>query len=245
MDSERLLYLLVSLPALTAGLAIHEFAHAWAADRLGDDTPRRMGRLTLDPMAHLDPFGLVMIVLAMLSGYPLIGWARPVPFNPRNLSHPRRDAVLIAVAGPISNVLQALVWLLGLLLFRLAMPTAGIRFGLDAIEGILNRAPESGSIPALAASIMVTGVVLNILLAVFNMIPIPPLDGHWVLEGLGPPYVTEFYNSIRPFSFFILYALLLIPGFFLQLIEPFELLAYRAVFLALGVPMEFFQWTYR
>src|SRR5947207_1684668 len=115
LDPGRLFFMLLDLPAFVAALTVHEFAHAWMANRLGDDTPRRMGRLTLDPLAHLDPIGSLFWVVAALSGFPLLAWAKPVPFNPRNLSQPRRDAILIAIAGPCSNLLQIPIWLLALL----------------------------------------------------------------------------------------------------------------------------------
>src|SRR5688500_959010 len=111
MVVDRLFYLLLLLPAFVTDLTVHEFASAAARYKRGDDTAERQGRLTLDPLAHLDPIGFLIIVFAVLFNLPLIGWAKPVPFNPRNLSHPRRDSILIAVAGPISNILQAICWL--------------------------------------------------------------------------------------------------------------------------------------
>jgi len=221
---ERLFSLILAIPAFVAALTVHEFAHAWMGNRLGDDTARRMGRVTLDPMAHLDPFGALFFLLAWFSGFG-IGWAKPVPFNPRNLENPRRDSILIAIAGPISNLLQVPFWLLGLWVVGQVVKHTGIGLGDDPF------APMQ-----ILVMLFVNGVMINVLLAAFNMIPIPPLDGHYVLEGLGPPFITDFFNLIRPWSFLILILLLQIPGNPLgQAIAPFYALANRAVGLALGL----------
>jgi len=231
---ERFFYLLLLLPAFISALTVHEFAHAWAAHKLGDDTAKNQGRLTLDPMVHLDPIGTLLIVVAILFNAPLIGWAKPVPFSMRNLNHPRRDAILIAIAGPISNVLQAIIWLLLLVIFRFAMQQAGYNFDEGAAIDILNRSPDVTSIPSIVATILTTGVLTNVGLAVFNMIPIPPLDGHYVLEGLGPPFIADFYNTIRPFSFFILLLLIQTP-FLREAMFPFIHLANKMVLAAFGI----------
>ena len=192
MPSEQaLLALLCSIPALLAGLTVHEFAHAWAADRLGDDTPRREGRLTLDPVVHIDPLGAIFFIVSSLAGYGL-GWAKPVMTNPRNLKHPRRDSLLIAIAGPISNILQTPIWMALLWVF-----------GFVATK--MNLGGQSNEmIPLLLSAALVAGVTVNIGLAAFNMIPIPPLDGHWVLQAIGGRPIEELFDAIRPYSFFIL-----------------------------------------
>jgi Zn-dependent protease len=235
-SASRLFYLLLTLPAFVAALTIHEFAHAWMANRLGDDTPRRMGRLTLDPLAHLDPFGSLLFVIAALTGLPLLAWAKPVPFNPRNLDNARTGAILIAIAGPISNLLQMPFWLLALWIFRVAMQQSGVVFDGDMIAGIVYRQPDATSIASLISTMLATGVIVNVLLAVFNMIPLPPLDGHYVLEGLGPPMVTDFFNSIRPWSFLIL-MLLLYTGIVGTVIGPFVQIARHLVVRSLGFPL--------
>ncbi len=193
---ERFLRLLIAIPALVAGLTVHEFAHAWTSNRLGDDTARRMGRLTLDPLKHLDPIGTLFMVMGALAGF-FFGWAKPVPFNPRNFQHPRRDAMLVAVAGPISNLLQVPIWLALVALVGHLMPASMADEGLSA--------------PVVLLELARMGVLVNLTLAAFNMIPLPPLDGHFVLEFFGGAPVTRAFDAIRPYSFLLLIVLLNLP----------------------------------
>jgi len=212
MDLSNLFNLLIAIPAFVAALTVHEFAHAWAGTRLGDDLAKREGRLTLDPLKHLDPIGSLVFAIGALSPFgALIGWAKPVPFNPRNFNNPRRDAMFVALAGPISNILQVPVWLFLTWLASRLLPGDAARvalsmMGMDAYDG--NRfAPGP-----LIIQILMMGVTVNLTIAAFNMIPLPPLDGHWVLEYLGPESVSRFYDSIRPFSFIILLVLINLPA---------------------------------
>ncbi len=237
MDSQRLLNLLVAIPAFVAALTVHEFAHAWMGNRLGDDTARRMGRLTLDPLKHLDPFGSLMFVMGALYGY-FFGWAKPVPFSPRNLSHPRRDSMLIAVAGPISNLLQLPVWLLLLWIGgRVADRFGNPETKYDALSLLIGHAQSLDPMVMILGMLMF-GVVINLTIAAFNMIPLPPLDGHYVLEGLGPPAITEFFDMIRPFSFMILLVLINLPQPFnilSSVLGPVQLFAYSLIIRTLGL----------
>lgn len=151
--------LIISLVALLISIDVHEFAHAWAAFRLGDNTAQRMGRLSLNPLVHLDPMGTIMILVSSLAGFG-IGWGKPVPYNPRNLRlDPRTGGGLIAVAGPASNLILASLVALPLRLLPL------------------------GSMPDLLWDILTSLAWINISLAVFNLLPIFPLDGHSVLLG--------------------------------------------------------------
>lgn len=219
----NILNLLFALPAFVIAFTVHEFAHAWAAVKLGDETPRRLGRLTLDPVAHLDPFGSIMFVLTQLVGFGL-GWAKPVPFNPRNMANPRRDTMLVAIAGPISNILQVPIWFGLLFAFRLA--AEHMKWDDGGFGATIT--------PTLAIyEILQKGIVVNIVLAAFNMFPFPPLDGHYVLEGLGPPFVADFFESIRPYSFMLLLAMSYFH-IFGYVIRPFGEFAYRLVNVALG-----------
>ena len=177
--------ILIALAVLIFSLSFHEAAHAWTANRLGDPTARQLGRLTLNPLAHIDWIGTVLFpLIAVYSGFPLIGWARPVPVSSRNLRAPRRDFAVVALAGPVSNLILATA---GAVVFK-AMP------GLQA-----------GSVPYAALHVL---VVTNVLLAVFNLFPVPPLDGGNVLAGVVSEPVARVIDRIRPYGFLLLYALL-------------------------------------
>lgn len=181
---------LILLVLLIISLSVHEAAHAWTADRLGDPTARMLGRLTLNPLAHIDWIGTVLFpLIAIYSGVPLLGWAKPVPVNGHNLRHPRRDFAIVAAAGPISNLLQAIVASMLLMIVP----------GGDTVGG-------GGTT---AADFLLRFMVLNVMLAVFNMIPVPPLDGGNVLAGILPERAAQLVDALRPYGFMILYALLL------------------------------------
>jgi len=213
MDPQNFLFLLLVLPAFISSLTIHEFAHAWAAHKLGDDTAKQLGRLTLDPLVHLDLWGTILMVVAILSGLPLIGWAKPVPVNPNNFKNRRRDDVLVAIAGPISNIIQAVVWLVLLGLFLLGLRLYGQSMGMNGLEAIFSRNPSFSSWVSPVFTVITYGVLINIALAAFNMIPLPPLDGHWVLMGLEIPSINQLFEVIRPWSIFLIMALVAIPPF--------------------------------
>ena len=208
-DQESVLRLLCMIPAIVLGLTIHEFAHAWSADKLGDGTPRSQGRLTLDPIAHLDPIGSLFFLISSLVGFGL-GWAKPVMTNPRNFAHPRRDSALVAVAGPISNLLQVPFWMLA---------TFVVGFIGAKISG---GGPSAGtmSMVDLVIQAISYGILVNIGLAAFNMIPIPPLDGHWILQAIGGRPIEELFDLIRPYSFILLIMLLNFTPLFRMALRP-------------------------
>jgi Zn-dependent protease len=173
---------------LILSLSVHEAAQAWTADRLGDPTARVLGRLTLNPLAHIDWIGTVLFpLIAMLSGLPLLGWAKPVPVNTSRLGAPRRDFALVAIAGPISNLL-------------IATAAALVLAAWSGVDGGMTRSPVSMT--------LAMAVQLNVLLAVFNLLPIPPLDGGNVLAGFVPEQFARVIDQIRPYGFLILYAML-------------------------------------
>lgn len=186
--------ILIAIVVLIASLSVHEAAHAWAADRLGDPTARHLGRLSLNPVVHVDPIGTLLFpLIALMTGVPLIGWAKPVPVDPRNLKHPKRDFALIAAAGPASNLVMAVIGAVVLAV----MP--GVEPG--DIVGRALMTPLSRFADLF--------VVVNVLLAVFNMIPVPPLDGGNVLLGVLPHAGARVLDQLRPYGFVILYALML------------------------------------
>jgi Zn-dependent protease len=178
-------------------LTIHEAAHAWTAERLGDSTARLLGRVSLNPIVHIDPIGTILLpLLAAYSGLPIIGWAKPVPVNVNRLRRGRQDFMLVAAAGPISNLLQAVA--------------------AAVVLRLLLAGPDGGGFPA---QVCVAFIVINLLLAFFNLIPIPPLDGGNVLAGLLPHSADPLIAFLRQWGFVVLYALML-TGMLNAIIEP-------------------------
>lgn len=193
----------IAILVLLFSLTVHETAHAWVADRLGDTTARRLGRLSLNPIVHMDPIGTVVFPLVgALSGFPVIGWAKPVPVNVANLRNHRRGYVLVAAAGPASNLVLALL--------------AGL-----ALRGMPVSPQYIGSLDVSAPVAILTMrmVEINVLLALFNLVPIPPLDGGNVLAGILPGQMARVFDGLRPYGFLLLYALLL-TGALSRLIGP-------------------------
>jgi Zn-dependent protease len=170
------------LIVLLYSVVIHEVAHGAVAERLGDPTARFLGRITLNPIRHLDPVGsvLVPLLLVLLPGGVVFGWAKPVPYDPRNLRHPERDGALIALAGPLSNLCIALAF--------------GVFARMLAVSG------SSTLLLALVSAI----ILLNVSLAVFNLVPIPPLDGSKILSALLPRGSFAFHTALERYGIFIL-----------------------------------------
>jgi Zn-dependent protease len=195
----------ITFIVLLFSLTVHETAHAWTASRLGDQTARLLGRVSLNPIVHADIVGTVLFpLLAIIGNMPLIGWAKPVPVLVKNLRRGRRDYVLVAAAGPASNLLLAVL--------------ASIGLGLITVSPMRVGEPN---VSAPMASLLSTAILTNVLLAVFNMIPIPPLDGGNVLGGLLPqPLAAKYDALIRPYGFILLYALILTRGFEYVVIPP-------------------------
>jgi len=196
--------ILISFIVLLFSLTVHEMAHAWTADRLGDPTARLLGRVSLNPLVHADPIGTILFPLvAAVSHVPLIGWAKPVPVAVRNLRQPRRDFVLVAAAGPASNLVLATAASLALRLLIVSPVT------LDEMN-----------LSAPVARFLVQLKQINVLLAVFNMIPIPPLDGGNVLLGLLPPALARPVSALRPYGFLLLYLLIFTGGIDELILKP-------------------------
>ena len=174
-------------------LSFHEYAHAWMAHKCGDDTARMMGRMTINPIVHIDPIGTVFLPLMMLSlnpGFAIFGWAKPVPVNPANLTNRKRDDILISMAGPAMNVILAIVLL------------AVLRVAIEMPEGI------SGS--AVVAQLMRIAEI-SMFLCLFNLIPVPPLDGSHVMRHV-VGMSEETYRNIARFGFIIVLVVINIPG---------------------------------
>ena len=179
------------VPVLLA-ITLHEAAHAWVASRCGDPTAKALGRLSINPLRHVDPIGtlLVPILVGVLSQFQFIfGWAKPVPINWRLLRKPRRDMALVAIAGPASNLIMALLWATG---FKIAT--------------MLH--PETSHVALFMMLTSQAGILINLVLALLNLIPVPPLDGSRVVASILSPKQAAQYTRLEPFGFFILLALL-------------------------------------
>jgi Zn-dependent protease len=195
---------------LLFSLTVHESAHAWMAWRLGDPTARLLGRVSLNPAVHVDPVGTILFpLLAMVTRLPIIGWAKPVPVDISKLKNHRRDFMLVAAAGPAANLVLAIVGAIGM---RLTAWTP------DDIANVHVSAP--------LALLSVTVLELNLLLAIFNMIPVPPLDGGNVLAGVLPDRAADVFDAIRPYGFIILYALIF-TGVLVRIVRMSDYLAYQ------------------
>ncbi len=203
----NLAQVLISFLILLFSLTVHEASHAWAADRRGDPTARQLGRMSLNPLAHIDPWGTVVFpLMAMLTHLPIIGWAKPVPIDVRRLRHYREDSMLIAAAGPAANLALALAASLALRFFP-----------LDQVMSM------SGAVPVLVVT-LARLLQINLLLAIFNLLPIPPLDGAGVLAGLLPARAADAFDHLRPYGFFLLYGLMLTGLFRILVMPPYNLL---------------------
>lgn len=207
---------------LLFAITIHESAHGWAALKFGDPTAFNLGRITLNPIPHIDPLGTVILpLIMMITGIPFIGWAKPVPVNPLNLRNPRRDNLWISAAGPISNLTAAAVFLVGIVILKFLNPNIVyfLRSFIFAHTGFAGGFHPLGGL----ALILFYGALINTLLAIFNMIPIPPLDGSGVLMGLLSDEAAEKYDRIRPYGFLIILGLLFI-GFLNLIFRPIYIL---------------------
>jgi len=204
--------LVMTLPGLVVALSFHEFAHALVADRLGDPTPRRAGRLTLEPWAHLDPVGTLLLLFYRF------GWARPVPVNPYNFRNPRRGMLWVAMAGPAANLLMALA------------------FGL-ALVAMVRLGPHTQLWRALS-EVVRNGLFINVALGMFNLLPVPPLDGSRVLAGALPADMARRLADVEHLGPIVL-IILLMTGVGGTLIAPAVYWVQRAI---IGVAVGFWGW---
>jgi Zn-dependent protease len=199
-------------------LSFHESAHAWVSDRFGDDTGRLLGRISLNPIVHIDPIGTILFpLISMFGGIPLFGWAKPVPVNPLRWREKNKANFWVSAAGPLSNIILAVLF------FVIAkMLVITTRAGMvDAGQG--------GTFePVLVFCTM--GIFVNVGLAVFNLIPIPPLDGSGVLESLLPYEAQKSYEQIRPYGFILLYGLMFLGVFSLLFGPVFRFVSFLLYF---------------
>ena len=200
----RLPQIVIQLLAFALAISVHESAHGWVAERLGDPTARWLGRITLNPIKHVDLIGTIIfpLVLALL-GAPIIGWAKPVPFVSRNLRNQRRDPALVGLAGPAANILLGAGVVLVLLLLKAVMPS--FREVLDAM--IAAGALGASGIAAPLIYLLFSLAMINLVLAVFNLIPIPPLDGSRFVDWLVPYRFRDVWHTVQQLSPFLLIGL--------------------------------------
>lgn len=197
MSPDQILQLIVAIVVFIFSVMVHENAHGLAAERFGDPTARDMGRITLNPLPHIDPIGTVLMpALMIFSGVPLIGWAKPVPVNSANFRNPIVQDAYVAAAGPISNFILALA---GTALYIIVLLFYKHFPGLQ---------DSAGNSLIFFRALCQNLIIINCVLGIFNLIPIPPLDGHWILFRYLPSRYAELLASIRPYGFFILIILL-------------------------------------
>ncbi len=202
--TDKLSFFIIFYPLMLFSLSFHEAAHAWIADKFGDPTARLLGRITLNPLPHIDPIGtFVLPVLAIFMNFPLFGWGKPVPVDPRNLKRPREDHLWIALAGPASSATLACLF-------------AVLAHGLVALDmhGIfqgVGRDSFSGTALSYAVALCKLGVMLNLALAIFNLLPIFPLDGGGIIRGLLPARWVDGYDRFSQYGMWLI-LLLFVTG---------------------------------
>ena len=190
---------------LLLSLTVHETAHAWTANRFGDPTARALGRISLNPLPHIDPVGTVLFPLLQFvsPGLPVLGWAKPVPVNPLNLRDPRRMGMWISAAGPLSNLALATLFFLAL--------AGAVRAGFVPVSEIEGNTIGSAIRTAPLAIALMIGILSNVMLAFFNLLPIPPLDGGGVAAGVLPARAASAVASLGNYGFLLLLGLMVVP----------------------------------
>jgi Zn-dependent protease len=195
---------IIQFIVLLLSLSIHESAHAWTADALGDPTARYLGRVSLNPLVHADPIGTILFPLIGLFSGLMFGWAKPVPVNVSRLRHPQRDHMLVAAAGPASNLLVAGGLFVCLMIMKSVSADAGLALRQVAAYQFFG---DSILIPLTAVAYQ--GIIINLVLAVFNLIPVAPLDGAAVLSGLLPRSLSGAFDQLQSYGFMLLMVMLL------------------------------------
>jgi Zn-dependent protease len=225
--NQEFVLILFQIVVLMLAFSVHESAHAYVAMRLGDPTAYMLGRVSLNPLVHLDPLGSVVIpLISLVYGWGMIGWAKPCPVTPRNFRNWKRDDILVSMAGPASNLAMALVAMILLLVFKHVVPDGAL--AIDSAAAIAKHFPgvETDSLSKLfpIALFLYFGVLINLLLFVFNLLPIPPLDGSHVLRQFLPYKAEQVYNRIGGYGLMVIFLLggKIIGTFYYPLLNVFD-----------------------
>lgn len=226
-----LLKVLLFAPPLLLAVILHEIAHGWVANKLGDNTAKRLGRITLNPFVHIDPMMTLIVpgLLIMFNSPFIFGGAKPVPVNPQNFKNPRRDMALVAVAGPITNFILLGIFFSIVMLFK-SSPTLN-DFYFSYLIKILNLKPEYASLVfSVLYAWLYQSVIINLALGIFNLIPVPPLDGGRILVGILPLNLAKKVAQLEPHGFMIV-IILLMTGVIDKILGP--IIRYFITFLSL------------
>ena len=208
MQSSAFIIAVFEFVLLLFSLSVHECAHAWMASRLGDQTARMLGRITLNPIKHIDPMGTIILpLIAMVTRVPLIGWAKPTPVNGRNFKNFVRDDILTTLAGPVSNIIGSVVSFLVLIVIAKASPVGLVSVRSVAMRGISGLDPQLLAVSPVAyplSLIFYIGMLLNLFLAAFNLLPLPPLDGSHIFRHMLPYRWLPVYDRLGILSLFLM-----------------------------------------
>jgi Zn-dependent protease len=234
MAQQQIVLKLFEYAILLFALSLHEASHAWMASRLGDPTARMLGRVTLNPLKHIDPLGTVVIPLVMMFlpgfGRFLIGWAKPTPVTTRNFKNIRRDDILTTLAGPVSNAAAAVVAFTALMVLK-QIGEAGAESVFAAVYVGGHGAVANGPLPTMfpVALVLYLAILLNVFLAAFNLLPLPPLDGSHIIRHMLPPNALRVYDSLGMLSLILM---LVIGGPIVRMVTGPALAIFDAVLLS-------------
>jgi len=234
MSQQEIVLKIFQFVILLFALSLHEAAHAWMASRLGDQTARMLGRVTLNPVKHIDPVGTILIPLAMLflpgSGRLLFGWARPTPVNTRNFKRIVRDDILTTLAGPCSNIAASIAALIGLVIVAKATPIGALVVKELAMNMLDPSLMQASPVIFQIVILLYMGIVLNLFLAAFNLLPLPPLDGSHIIRHMLPHGALRVYDQLGMLSLILI---LFFGGPVVNLMVSPALYAFNRVLLAL------------
>lgn len=205
MTVEKIIYTAaVSIVPILFAITFHEVAHGWVANKLGDGTARMLGRLSLNPIKHIDPIGTILVpLIAIFSAGLLFGWAKPVPVNTRNFKAPLKDMALVAIAGPVANLLMVVFWLI---IIKIVLMVSG---------------PHASGVARGFFEMAWLGIYFNFILFFFNLLPIPPLDGSKVVSGLAPRSVSNFIERMEPYGMYFIIGIIALSYYRIINISPF------------------------